>query len=98
MEGSKTLLRRLAAPLLPAAVLQAPKQGFNLALAPWLLLNPRFKPLRINSLLQRKLAEHDLRIPRRTIAGSWLLLKATGRIAPYWRWVVLAEWLMQTNL
>ncbi|MDB4616678.1 asparagine synthase (glutamine-hydrolyzing) [Synechococcus sp. AH-551-E11] len=93
MEGSKTLLRRLAEPLLPAAVLQAPKQGFNLALAPWLLQHPRFHPLRINSLLQKNLP--DLHIPRRTIAGSWVLLKATGKIAPYWRWVVLAEWLQQ---
>ena len=24
-----------------------------------------------------------------------VLLKATGKIAPYWRWVVLAEWLKQ---
>jgi asparagine synthase (glutamine-hydrolysing) len=96
MEGSKTLLRRLAAPILPAAVLHAPKQGFNLSLASWLLQNPRFHPLRINSLLQKNLRDHDLRIPRRTIAGSWVLLKATGKIAPYWRWVVLAEWLQQS--
>jgi len=95
MEGTKTLLRRLAAPLLPAAVLRAPKQGFNLALAPWLLHYHRFQPLRINSLLQRNLSSHGLRVPRRTIAGSWMLLKTTGKIAPYWRWVVLAEWLEQ---
>ena len=97
MEGSKTLLRRLAAPLLPAAVLQAPKQGFNLALAAWLLQCPRFQPLRINSLLKRGLARDDLRVPRRTIAASWMFLRATGRIAPYWRWVVLAEWLQQNS-
>jgi len=97
MEGSKTLLRRLAVPLLPAAVLQAPKQGFNLSLASWLLQHPRFHPLRINSLLQRGLAGHGLRVPRKIIAASWMLLKATGRIAPYWRWVVLAEWLTEQN-
>jgi len=33
----------------------------------------------------------------RTIAGSWILLKTTGKIAPYWRWVVLAEWLEKIN-
>ena len=97
MEGSKTLLRRLAAPLLPAAVVQAPKLGFNLSLASWLLRHHRFQPFRINSLLQRNLAGHGLRVPRRTIEGSWMLLKTTGRIAPYWRWVVLAEWLEQNS-
>ncbi|NOL48048.1 asparagine synthase (glutamine-hydrolyzing) [Synechococcus sp. MIT S9220] len=97
MEGNKTLLRRLAAPLVPAAVLTTPKQGFNLALAPWLELNPRFRPQRINSLLEKNLERHNLRIPRRTIAKSWMLLKISGKIAPYWRWVVLAEWLQMAK-
>ena len=97
IEGSKTLLRRLAEPLLPAAVLQAPKQGFNLSLASWLLQYTRFHPYRINSILQKKLEQHNLRIPRKIIAGSWIILKTTGRIAPYWRWIVLAEWLEQST-
>ncbi|KZR90626.1 asparagine synthase (glutamine-hydrolyzing) [Synechococcus sp. MIT S9508] len=97
IEGNKTLLRRLAEPLLPAAVLKAPKQGFNLSLASWLLQHPRFHPLRINSILQKTLAVHDLHIPRRMIALCWIIMKATGRIAPYWRWVVLAEWLEQKS-
>ena len=97
MEGSKTLLRRLAESQLPAEVLKAPKQGFNLALAPWLLNRPRFQPQRIASVLSKVLSRHDLHISRRSLAGSWVLLKTIGRIAPYWRWVVLAEWLDQNS-
>ena len=97
MEGNKTLLRRLAEPVLPTAVLRAPKQGFNLALAPWLQMNTRFRPRRINSLLQKNLERHGLRIPQENIARSWILLKLTGKIAPYWRWVVLAEWLQMVK-
>ena len=96
-EGSKTLLRRLAASQLPTEVLKAPKQGFNLALAPWLLNRPRFQPQRVASILSKTLSRHDLHISRRSLAGSWVLLKTIGRIAPYWRWVVLAEWLDQNS-
>tara|TARA_B100001093_G_scaffold45847_1_gene38959 strand:- start:376 stop:2109 length:1734 start_codon:yes stop_codon:yes gene_type:complete len=97
-EGCKTLLRRLATSQLPAEVLKAPKQGFNLALAPWLLNRPRFQPQRVATILSTALSRHDLPISRSSLAGSWILLKTTGRIAPYWRWVVLAEWLTQTDL
>lgn len=97
-EGNKTLLKRLAEPILPAAVLKAPKQGFNLALSPWLLNSPRFQLQRIHSLLRDSLAEQGLHISLRHLAASWLLMKTTGRSAPYWRWVVLAEWLKQSVL
>ena len=92
-EGPKTLLRRLAAQRLPAEVVEAPKRGFNLALAPWLREAPRFAPRRINHLLQEHLAPQNLRISQRGFWSSWALLKSTNRWAPYWRWVVLAEWL-----
>ena len=92
-EGPKTMLRRIAAPLLPSAVLAAPKRGFNLALAPWLLDRPRFAPGRIASLLRRQLAPQGLAVSRSAIWRSWLLLRASGRWGPYWRWLVLAEWL-----
>ena len=92
-EGPKTLLRRLASGRLPAEVLAAPKRGFNLALAPWLREAPRFAPRRIQSLLQRQLAPQGLHVSRRGFWSSWALLQAAGRWGPYWRWVVLAEWL-----
>ena len=92
-EGPKTLLRRLARPLLPAAVLAAPKRGFNLALAPWLLHQPRFAPRRIARLLGSRLGAQGLGVPPQAIWGSWLLLRSRGRWGPFWRWVVLAEWL-----
>jgi len=92
-EGPKTLLRRLARPLLPAGVLSAPKRGFNLALAPWLLHQPRFAPRRIGRLLGSRLAAQGLAVPTEAVWGSWLLLRARGRWGPFWRWVVLAEWL-----
>jgi asparagine synthase (glutamine-hydrolysing) len=94
-EGPKTLLRRLAAGRLPAEVLAAPKRGFNLALAPWLRDAPRFAPRRIQGLLHRQLTPQGLRVSRRGFWSSWALLQATGRWAPYWRWVVLAEWLQK---
>jgi asparagine synthase (glutamine-hydrolysing) len=93
--GCKGLLRQVAAPLLPAAVLASPKRGFNLALAPWLLDQPRFAPGRISRLLSSQLKRRDLRDPKLAVAASWLLLRATNRWAPYWRWVVLAEWLQR---
>ena len=92
-EGPKTLLKLLAAQRLPEAVLKAPKRGFNLALAPWLQTSKRFQPTRIQTLLARQLQPQGLRISRRGLWSSWALLQATGRWAPYWRWVVLAEWL-----
>ncbi len=86
-EGSKTPLRQLAAGLLPAAVLQAPKRGFNLPLAPWLLSDPRFAP----APLLARLA--PLGIPPGAVLRSWLLMRATPRRwAPYWRWWLLDAW------
>ena len=93
--GSKGLLRQVAAPLLPDAVLNSPKRGFNLALAPWLLDHPRFGPRRISRLLRSQLTRRDLPDPQGAVAASWLLLRATNRWGPYWRWVVLAEWLQR---
>jgi len=93
--GAKGLLRQVAGPLLPEAVVGGPKRGFNLALAPWLLDQPRFAPDRIGRMLRRELAERGLKAPTPAILQSWLLLRATGRWAPYWRWVVLAEWLQR---
>ena len=90
-EGPKTLLRRLASSALPEAVLNAPKRGFNLALAPWLLQHTRFNPNRIWTLLERQ----SLRLSKRSFWGSWILLRVSGRFKPYWRYVVLAEWLAQ---
>jgi asparagine synthase (glutamine-hydrolysing) len=92
-EGPKGLLRRIARPLLPPEVLDAPKRGFNLALAPWLLERDRFAPTRITRLLRQQLEAQGLTAPTRAVWTSWGLLRATGRWGPYWRWVVLAEWL-----
>ena len=92
-EGPKTLLRRLARPLLPAGVLSAPKRGFNLALAPWLLHQPRFAPRRVIRLLESRLGAQGLAVPSQAVWGSWLLLRSRSRWGPFWRWVVLAEWL-----
>jgi asparagine synthase (glutamine-hydrolysing) len=92
-EGPKTLLKLLAAQRLPEAVLKAPKRGFNLALAPWLQTSKRFQPTRIQALLSSQLQPQGLKISRRGLWSSWALLQATARWAPYWRWVVLAEWL-----
>ena len=73
-EGPKTLLRRLANGQLPEAVLNAPKRGFNLALAPWLLQHQRFNPKRIWSLLTKA-----------TIAAiSAQLLGKLDPVAPHW--------------
>jgi asparagine synthase (glutamine-hydrolysing) len=86
--GPKTLLRQVAAPLLPTAILRVDKRGFNLPLAPWLLQEARFAPQRLLTRLQ------PLGIPASAIWRSWALLKLSHRRwAPYWRWLVLAEWL-----
>jgi len=90
-EGPKTLLRKIASSQLPQAVLDAPKKGFNLALAPWLEQQQRFNPKRIWGLLKK----HQLQLSLRSFWGSWLLLRLSGRFKPYWRYVVLAEWLNQ---
>lgn len=90
-EGPKTLLRRIAKEQLPKEVLDTPKRGFNLALAPWITQNPRFAPSRIWKLLKQQ----PLRVSRRSFWGSWVLLLSSGRYKPYWRYVVLAEWLAQ---
>jgi asparagine synthase (glutamine-hydrolysing) len=90
-EGPKTLLRRACAHHLPPAVLAAPKSGFNLPLGPWLLGRPRFAPARIARLLR----PHGVR--RASVLAAWAYLRANpARWQPYWRWVVLAEWLGRT--
>ena len=48
------------------AVLNAPKRGFNLALAPWIAQNPRFAPSRIWELLKLQ----TLHLSRRSFWGS----------------------------
>jgi hypothetical protein len=69
-------------------VLAAPKSGFNLPLGPWLLGRPRFAPARIVRLLR----PHGVR--RSSVLAAWAYLRANpARWQPYWRWVVLAEWL-----
>jgi asparagine synthase (glutamine-hydrolysing) len=93
--GAKGLLRQVAGPLLPTAVLAGPKRGFNLALAPWLLDNPRFAPQRISRILRGEWRKRGLRASTAAVVQSWILLRATSRWGPYWRWVVLAEWLQR---
>ena len=93
--GAKGLLRQVAGPLLPTAVLAGPKRGFNLALAPWLLDNPRFAPQRISRILRGEWRKRGLRASTAAVVQSWMLLRATSRWGPYWRWVVLAEWLQR---
>ena len=86
--GPKTLLRAQAETLLPAEILRRPKLGFNLPLASWLSSDTRFAPTRlINQLAQ-------IEIPAHAIWRSWFLMQTSPRrFAPYWRWVVLSEWL-----
>jgi asparagine synthase (glutamine-hydrolysing) len=93
--GAKGVLRQVAAPLLPEAVLAGPKRGFNLALAPWLLEDPRFSPQRISGILTNELRQRGLKAPTTAVLRSWLLLRASSRWGPYWRWVMLAEWLQR---
>ncbi|MEN9877144.1 MAG: hypothetical protein RLZZ158_183 [Cyanobacteriota bacterium] len=86
--GPKTLLRQQAQALVPAEILQGPKRGFNLPLAPWLSSDARFDPRRLMGRLG------PLGIPAQAIGRSWALMQLTPRRwAPYWRWVVLSEWL-----
>ena len=88
IDGGKTLLRRAFGSRLPDTVLNHPKTGFNLPLGPWLLKQPRFDPQRVASLLK------TWGIPRRSVFSSWGYLRwQPQRWQPYWRWVVLAEWL-----
>jgi len=90
-EGPKTLLRRAFAHRLPQLVTSNAKTGFNLPLGPWLLGSPRFAPQRIAAMLK------PWGVPRRAVLGSWAYLRAQpGRWQPYWRWVVLAEWLARS--
>jgi len=93
--GAKGLLRQVAGPLLPEPVLAGPKRGFNLALAPWLLEDPRFSPQRIIGILRGELRRRGLKAATVAVAQSWLLLRATSRWGSYWRWVILAEWLQR---
>lgn len=87
-DGPKTLLRRAFAHRLPSLVTASAKTGFNLPLGPWLLSSPRFAPQRIAALLKL------WGVPRRAVLASWAYLRCQpGRWQPYWRWVVLAEWL-----
>ena len=87
-DGPKTLLRRAFAQRLPQQVLQAAKTGFNLPLGPLLLERSRFAPARISAQLR------PWGISRRAVLASWAYLRWRPESwQPYWRWVVLAEWL-----
>ncbi|MFZ9271202.1 MAG: asparagine synthase (glutamine-hydrolyzing), partial [Prochlorococcaceae cyanobacterium] len=91
-DGPKTLLRRAFAQRLPELVTGSAKTGFNLPLGPWLLASPRFAPQRIAALLK------PWGVSRRSVLASWAYLRwQPARWQPYWRWVVLAEWLQGTS-
>ncbi len=92
-EGPKTILKNIARSRLPKDIIAAPKQGFNLALADWILSNDRFSPARIYWLIERALRAENINISKKSVYASWLLLKISKKWAPYWRWVVLGEWL-----
>ena len=93
IDGGKTLLRRAFGSRLPETVLNHPKTGFILPLAPWLLEQPRFAPQRVASLLK------VWGIPRRAVLSSWAYMRCKPRCWPaYWRWVVLAEWLQTAHV
>ena len=86
--GPKSILHQLAVEL-SVPIQQLPKKGFNLPLGHWLLSSTRFSPSRICRLLM------PLSISRESILLSWLEMKVSPRrYAAYWRWVVLAEWLV----
>jgi len=54
----------------------------------WLLSRSRFAPGRISRQLK------PWGIPRRAVLASWAYLRGRPQHwQPYWRWVVLAEWL-----
>lgn len=91
--GPKSILVKIAKQRLPAEIVNSPKQGFNLALADWIVNNTRFSPDRIYSLIIKGLRAQDVRISKRSFYASWLLLKFSHRWSPYWRWIVLGEWL-----
>lgn len=89
-DGPKTLLRRIAQPLLPRETIAGKKRGFSLPLGTWIASSSRFHPDRIVALL----AGHE--IPSRALRASWALLRARPtHWQYYWRWVVLAEWLQR---
>jgi asparagine synthase (glutamine-hydrolysing) len=93
IDGGKTLLRRAFGSRLPETVLNHPKTGFILPLAPWLLEQPRFAPQRVASLLK------VWGIPRRSVFSSWAYMRCKPRCwTAYWRWVVLAEWLQTADV
>ena len=89
--GFKSILYQLAADLsLP--IQQCPKKGFNLPVGHWLLSSSRFSPKRICRVLL------PMSIPPESIWLSWLEMKISPRrYSAYWRWVVLAEWLLVNN-
>jgi len=89
--GPKSILHQLAVEL-SVPIQQLPKKGFNLPLGHWLLSSKRFSPSRICRLLM------PLSISRESILLSWLEMKVSPRrYAAYWRWVVLAEWLVANH-
>ena len=86
--GYKSLLLEQAEGLLPPVVLKASKKGFNLPLAPWLSCDQRFEPFGLARSLR------SLGISPGAVLRSWLIMRATPRRwAPFWRWIVLREWL-----
>ena len=89
--GPKSLLHQLAVDLsVPLPPNQ--KKGFNLPLGAWLLSTSRFSPKRLHRLLE------PLKISRESIFLSWLEMRISPRrCAAYWRWVVLAEWLVANS-
>ena len=89
--GPKSLLHQLSSKIqLPLN--SSVKKGFNLPIGTWLLSSPRFSPRRIQSIL------HSFDIPKRSIWLSFIEMKASpSRYAAYWRWVVLAEWLVANS-
>ena len=89
--GPKSILYKLATEL-SVPIQQQPKKGFNIPVGHWLLSSSRFSPKRISRLLM------PLRISRESIWLSWLEMQISPRrYAAYWRWVVLAEWLLANS-
>ena len=86
--GPKSLLHQLSSKI-QLRLNTCVKKGFNLPIGSWLLSSPRFSPRRIQSILDR------FDIPSRYILLSFLEMKASPRrYAAYWRWAILAEWLL----
>ena len=89
--GPKSILYQLAVEL-SVPIQQRSKKGFNLPIGYWLLSSSRFSPKRICSLLM------PFSISQASIWLSWLEMKVSPRrYAAYWRWVVLAEWLVANS-